>query len=153
MSCFIQLGGVWLIGQGALLSAVGLLAIFLPGSEFHPVIILAGVVLILAGGSVAIAGAVALGKNLTPFPKPKDEGQLVRRGIYRWVRHPLYTSLILVSIGWALIWQSWPGFLAAMGLIPFLVAKSRREEVWLREKFPEYMDYERHVRRFFPWFR
>ena len=105
----------------------------------------------LVGAGVALAGAMALGRNLTPFPKPSDSAQLVRHGIYAVIRHPLYTSVIAVALGWALVWQSWPALLVAVMLVPFFHAKARHEERWLREKFPDYADYERRVRRFIPW--
>ena len=82
---------------------------------------------------------------------PRHDSQLVQSGIYSRVRHPLYTSVILCSLGWALIWQSWPALVAAVALIPFFAAKTRREEHWLREKFPGYADYEKQVKRFVPW--
>ena len=140
-----------MLGQSVLLGAVVLLAVFLRGRGFHLVIIIAGVVLILVGGFVALAGALSLGRNLTPFPKPAEQAQLVEHGIYAVIRHPLYTSVISVSIGWALVWQSWPALLVAVTLIPFFHAKARYEECWLRQKFPGYADYERRVRRFIPW--
>ncbi len=133
-----------------LLTAVALLAVFFRG-RYSPVIMIAGMVLMLVGAVVALAGAMALGRNLTPFPKPSDSAQLVRHGIYAVIRHPLYTSVIAVAIGWALVWQSWPALLAAAMLIPFFQAKARREERWLREKFSEYAEYEKRVRRFIPW--
>jgi protein-S-isoprenylcysteine O-methyltransferase Ste14 len=92
-----------------------------------------------------------LGENLTPFPKPRSEGRLVRSGIYSRVRHPLYTSVFLAALGWALLWQSWPALLVALSLAPFFEAKARREETWLREQFAEYDDYTRHTHRFLPW--
>ncbi len=49
-----------------------------------------------------------------------------------------------------MVWQSWPAFLAAAMLIPFFHAKARHEERRLREKFPDYAEYERRVRRFIP---
>lgn len=151
MTCFFQRGGAWVLGQSVLLVAVVLLAVLLPGTGFNPMIVIAGAALMLMGAGVALAGALALGRNLTPFPKPKKQALLVRHGIYALIRHPLYTSVISVSIGWALVWQSWPSLLVAVALIPFFYAKARHEERWLREKFPEYADYERRVRRFIPW--
>jgi protein-S-isoprenylcysteine O-methyltransferase Ste14 len=94
---------------------------------------------------------MALGRNLTPFPKLGEQAQLVRHGIYAVIRHPLDASVIAGAIGWALVWQSWPALVAAAFLIPFFLAKARREERWLRETFPEYADYERQVRGFVPW--
>jgi protein-S-isoprenylcysteine O-methyltransferase Ste14 len=151
MTRFFQRGGGWVLVQSGLLGAVVLLAVFSHGSGFHPVIVIVGAVLMLIGAAVSLAGALALGRNLTPFPKPAEEAQLVRHGIYAVIRHPLYTSVIAGSIGWALVWQSWLALLVAASLIPFFHAKARHEERWLREKFPEYADYEKKVRRFIPW--
>jgi protein-S-isoprenylcysteine O-methyltransferase Ste14 len=75
---------------------------------------------------------------------------LVQRGIYARVRHPLYTSVMLASLGWALIWQSGSSLLAALALVPFFHAKARREERWLCETFPDYADYASRVPRFIP---
>ena len=138
MNRFFQRGGVWVAGQGVLLTAVALLPVFFRDCGFSPIPVIAGIVLMIVGASVALAGAVALGRNLTPFPKPSDSAQLVRHGIYAVIRHPLYTSVIGVAIGWALVWQSWPALLVAATLIPFFHAKARHEEEWLREKFPDY---------------
>jgi protein-S-isoprenylcysteine O-methyltransferase Ste14 len=55
------------------------------------------------------------------------------------------------SVGWALVWRSWPALLAALALAPFFDGKARREERWLRQQFPEYVGYENRVRRFVPW--
>lgn len=152
MNNFFQRGGFWVLVQNTLLAAVILLAAFLRGGGFHPVAVIAGAALLIIAAGVALAGALALGRNLTPFPKPGGHALLVRHGIYSIIRHPLYTSLMAGAIGWALVWQSWPALLVAAFLIPFFLAKSRREERWLRDKFPEYADYERQVRGFVPWY-
>lgn len=106
--------------------------------------------LIIAVGG-AIAGAVALRKNLSPFPEPVAHARLVQHGIYAKIRHPLYTSVILAAFGWALIGLSWPAALVAAVLVPFFHAKSRREEELLRARFPEYLEYMARTRRFLPW--
>ena len=110
MRRFFQRGGVWVFVQNTLLAAVIVLAVWFRGSAFHPVAVIAGAALLLVAAGGSLAGALALGKNLTPFPKPGDQAQLVRHGIYSVIRHPLYTSLIAGAIGWALAWQSWPAF-------------------------------------------
>jgi len=150
MNHFSQRGGAWVVGQGVVLTAVVLLAVCFRGEGF-PIVVLAGVTLMIVGASVALVGAMAIGRNLTPFPKPSDSAQLVQHGIYAVVRHPLYTSVVAVSMGWALVWQSWPALLVAALLTPFFHAKARHEERWLRERFPEYAEYEKRVCRFIPW--
>jgi len=112
-----------------------------------------GAVALLAGAAVGLAGVVALGRATTPLPKPADSARLVQTGIYASVRHPLYTSVMVLALGWALLWRSWPAFVAALALIPFFQAKARHEERWLRERFPDYADYARRVPRFLPLFR
>jgi len=148
---FFERGGAWVLGQSVLLVAVALLAVRFHGSEFHSIPVIAGAFLMIIGAATALAGALALGKNLTPFPKPAERAQLVRHGVYRFIRHPLYASIISVAVGWALVWQSWPALLVAAALVPFFHAKASQEERWLRKKFPEYAAYERQARRFIPW--
>lgn len=118
------------------------------GADFSAV---AGKVLLIVSGLIAVAGFLALGRNLTPNPRPRDTGTLVRHGIYRFMRHPLYTSLVLGCLGWSLQRQSIPALAATVFLAWALDSKARLEERWLHERFPEYADYSQRVRRFLPW--
>ena len=139
-----------MLSQGLLLLAVVFLAVRFRGERRHSVAAIPGGILLSIGTGAALAGAIALGRNITPFPKPSEKAHLVRRGIFSMIRHPIYTGVMFASLGWALFWQSWPALLAASGLIPFFDAKTRREEKWLREKFREYGQYEKCVKRFIP---
>jgi protein-S-isoprenylcysteine O-methyltransferase Ste14 len=147
---FLARGGAWVVVQFILMTAVIVLGVKFHGDWMRLPMIAAGTGLFVAGGFFGIAGVVVLGRNRTPFPQPRDGSALVQRGIYARVRHPLYTSVMLAALGWALIWQSRPAFIAALALIPFFHAKARREERWLRKGFPDYTDYERRVPRFIP---
>jgi protein-S-isoprenylcysteine O-methyltransferase Ste14 len=141
------------MAQFVLLPGVIVLGVMFHGDWTHVWLIAAGGGLFALGGGIGIAGVFVLGRSRTPFPRPQDQSQLVQRGIYARVRHPLYTSVMLASLGWALIWQSWPALVATLALIPFFVAKARREERWLREKFPDYAGYEKRVPAFLPRIR
>ena len=152
-SGFLARGGAWVVVQSILMTAAIALGVLFHGDWTRLPVITVGAALFIAGGCLGIAAVVVLGRNRTPFPQPGNGSELVQRGIYAQVRHPLYASVMLVSLGWALIWQSWPAFIAALVLIPFFHAKARREERWLREQFPDYADYERRVPRFIPRFR
>jgi protein-S-isoprenylcysteine O-methyltransferase Ste14 len=146
-SNFLQRGGLWVLGQGMLLGAV-IAGGILCRHQWHSFpLTLCGAFLLLIAGGCGLAGAVSLGRNLTPFPGSR----LVQTGIYGLMRHPLYTAVFCGSVGWALAWRSWPALVAALALVPLLDAKARREERWLRQRFPGYADYERRVRRFVPW--
>ena len=111
---------------------------------------LGGTVFLLAGAACGLFGAVALGRNLTPFPRAGSGARLVCNGIYRLMRHPLYAALMYASFGWALFRGSWPACITAAALTLFLNAKARREEQWLLEQFPAYSDYAQRVKRFIP---
>lgn len=92
-----------------------------------------------------------LGQNLTPLPHPRDDGQLVQTGIYGLVRHPLYSGVIFLALTYA-SWQiSWVHFLGAISLFVFFDAKARKEEVWLTEKFSDYINYCQLVKKLIPW--
>lgn len=148
---FVQRGGLWVVAQSALLLAVAGLGMACRNESKHLILLLAGRFFLTASACCGIAGAVALGRNLTPFPKPTAKAQFVDWGIYGLLRHPLYTSVLCGAIGWSLIRQSWPALAVSLVLAVFLDAKARREECWLREQFPEYAKYEQRVRRFLPW--
>jgi protein-S-isoprenylcysteine O-methyltransferase Ste14 len=148
---FVHRGGLWVLGQGVLLCAVVAGGIFCRGQWHSQTITACGAFLLLIAAGCGWTGTASLGRNLTPFPKPSVSSSLVQTGIYGFIRHPLYTAVFCGSVGWALVWRSWPALLAALALGPFFDAKARREERWLRQKFAKYSDYEKKVRRFVPW--
>lgn len=109
-------------------------------------------VLLAAGGALLVGRAVrALGPSVTPMPRPRDDARFVRTGAYRLVRHPIYGGVILLAVAWGLAMASPPALAASLLLTVFFDAKSRREEAWLVEKFPEYEAYRRRTRRLLPW--
>lgn len=149
-SRFIRRGGLWVLAQLALLIAV----VVLPRVERHQWrgtwSAIVGEALFVLGGAAGILAVIALGRSRTAFPMPVEKGVLVERGIYRFIRHPLYSSLILLSVGWGFLWQSGPTLAVAMVLAVHLGRKARREEVWLRQKYPTYAAYEKRVGGFVP---
>lgn len=123
---FLQRGGLWVLGQGALMLAVAVLSLTHRSVPGHAVMLVGGVLLLSVAAICGIAGTTALKRNLTPFPRPMAETQFVRRGVYGMMRHPLYVAVLCAAIGWALVWRSWPGLVAASVLALFLDAKARR---------------------------
>lgn len=150
-SKFIQRGGLWVAGQSGLLFAVIILGVVFHGGGKNLPIMACGAGFFAIALGCGLAGAVALGRNLTPFPKPFTHTQLVQGGIYGLMRHPLYTAVFCGSVGWALVWQSWPALVTSLALGAFFDAKARHEERWLRQQFPDYDGYAQKVCRFIPW--
>jgi len=147
---FLDRGGVWVMIQFLLMALVIVLGVAFHGDWTRLPLILTGAALFIAGGYAGVAGVVALGRSRTPYPRPLEGAELADRGVYARIRHPLYTSVMLASVGWAFIWQSRPSLITALILVPFFFAKALREERWLRERYPGYADYARRVPRFIP---
>ena len=89
--------------------------------------------------------------NFNIRPAPKAHGLLVTTGPYRWIRHPMYTSVLLGAA--ALAWTSTPliGWATWSALAIVLFLKSTLEERWMREKHLGYAAYILWSKRFLPW--
>jgi protein-S-isoprenylcysteine O-methyltransferase Ste14 len=106
--------------------------------------------LCVVGSGFVVLGSVALGRNLTPFPKPTEDGSLVERRIFSVVRHPIYSGFTLFAFGWGLVWNSSATLIAALVLLFFFDIKARREERWLEAKFGSYAAYKKRVKKLIP---
>ena len=104
-----------------------------------------GSFLLLAGVLLFIPAIFRLGSNLTAVPYPKERGTLIETGPYRLVRHPIYCGVLLSVFGWAFLVHGWLTLGYAIVMLVFLDIKSRREEQWLKEKFPDYDAYQKRV--------
>ncbi|MFC7409505.1 methyltransferase family protein [Hydrogenophaga atypica] len=89
--------------------------------------------------------------NFNIRPEPREGGQLVQEGPYRWVRHPMYGAVLLLAAG-AGAWLANATALALWtALLAVLIAKSKLEEQWLLGHYPLYADYRHRTWRLLPW--
>ncbi len=105
------------------------------------------------GRSLEVLGlwaALALGWGLTPSPLPNGRTGLVSRGPYRWMRHPMYTAVMMFMAGVAILSRSWLVVAALAMLIGLFHVKARWEEERLVEALPGYGDYRVTTARFIP---
>ncbi len=106
---------------------------------------LAGLALTAVGIGIAIWARLSLGSNWSGMVTLKAGHELVRTGLYRWIRHPIYTGILLGMVGTAMIRshvRGWIGVAVVLGAFYF---KARREERFLREEFGA--GFEEHARR------
>ncbi len=103
------------------------------------------------GVGVAVWARVHLGRNWSPRPAVKEQHELVTSGPYAYVRHPIYTGLILMAFGTALTGSIWGiGVLVAASLV--FISRIGREEKIMRELFPnEYPEYRKRTKRLVPF--
>jgi protein-S-isoprenylcysteine O-methyltransferase Ste14 len=111
----------------------------------QPIVVLA-VICVWSGVGIAIWARLSLGGNWSAVVTIKEGHQLIRRGPYAVVRHPIYTGFLLTVLGTALGFGSGRGFLAFAVTLWSLVYKLRREESFLRDQFgTEYARYRQEV--------
>jgi protein-S-isoprenylcysteine O-methyltransferase Ste14 len=111
-------------------------------------------------GAGLMAGSIALlvlahrhlGRNWSPSVDLRQEHQLVARGIYATLRHPIYASVWLWCLGQALLVHNWIGGLAGLLLfLPVYLTRLPVEEAMMLDQFGEaYRDYMRRVGGIFP---
>ena len=111
---------------------------------------LVGNALLIGGLLVVVLGALGLSSSFTVMPRPKEDGELVTTGLYQFVRNPIYAGLIAAMFGASLGSASLPALVLSGVLALVLDLKTRREEVFLRERFPGYGAYAAHTRKFIP---
>ena len=110
-----------------------------------------GAALVLAGVGLAVYARVYLGRNWGMPMSRKEEPELVTGGPYAFVRHPIYTGIILAilgsAIGESLVW-------AVMLIVfaPYFVYSARREEELMCEQFPtQYPEYMQRTKMIVPF--
>ncbi len=152
-----QRGEYWVLAQMALLVAYVAVPSYQPVSPTvmppalrYGIMGFAGILALFA--TVLLGkGLLDLGQNLTPLPYPREDGKLVQTGVYGWVRHSLYSGLILVTLALGL-WQFSLSHLAvSLALFGVLNAKASQEEIWLQDRYPEYEAYRQRVKKLIPW--
>jgi protein-S-isoprenylcysteine O-methyltransferase Ste14 len=133
---------------GAALFAVG--ASTDPAQGTAPVLLVLGDAVAVCGYLWLLASALALGRCFGVLPEARG---LVRRGPYRFVRHPVYLGEITALAGLALAAPA-PRNLALLAvLVAAQIARSRFEERALTAAFPAYASYAQTTGRLFPRLR
>lgn len=96
-----------------------------------------------------------LGKNWSRTLELRHGPQVVRHGVYRSVRHPMYASILLWDLAQGLLLQNWLAGWAALVTFGILcLVRIPREEQMMCEFFgQEYQDYRQQTGRFFPRLR
>ncbi len=137
-------GGGWVLAQTILMVVIVVL-VFLP--PFWPgELSYVGIPLAAVGAAGFVWSARSLGASLTPYPRPRETGELIEKGPYRFVRHPIYAAGLLFFLGVGLS-SSLPATLGALALGLLWWRKATVEEAYLAERFPGYEDYRRRVTR------
>ena len=109
-----------------------------------------GNVVELIGLVVLLISFYDLRKSLTALPLPKKHGVLQVRGLYKFVRHPMYVGVLVLSLGISIAGNSIAKFLILLALFILFNLKARYEENLLVAKYLGYKEYMKATPRFVP---
>jgi protein-S-isoprenylcysteine O-methyltransferase Ste14 len=110
-----------------------------------------GVLLYAAGGVLRMAPVFVLGRRFSGLVAIQPEHRLVTSGPYRFIRHPSYLGLLVLSLGWALAFRSGVGVILTALTLPVVLARIEAEERLLSETFgAEYEAYRARTSRLLP---
>ena len=105
-----------------------------------------GILIIIIAFIIMLVSIKDLGRNLSPFPRPINKSNLVNTGIYGFMRHPMYYSLIFISIGVFIIKLSIYYLFLTISLALIIKFKIALEEKYLMNKFKNYLLYKNEVK-------
>jgi protein-S-isoprenylcysteine O-methyltransferase Ste14 len=111
-----------------------------------------GLILFFAGCILRLAAAFALGRRFSGLVAIQPGHQLKTDGLYRYIRHPSYTGLLITMIGWVLVFRSAIGLLLNIPLFLLLLSRMNDEEKFLETHFGiQYRTYRERTRRLIPF--
>ena len=146
-------GRAWVVAQSLFLIALGIAAPLWSGQWPRWASISIGSAAFLFAAWTGISAVFRLGRNRTPFPAPRPGSTLVTTGIYARIRHPLYSAMMAMGLGWACFWSSGIALVVAAVFIVFLHAKASFEEKLLSARFEDYPGYADRLPRYLPSWR
>ena len=122
---------------------------FLPKKQIiqaSPFFYFLGILIIIIALIIMLISIKDLGRNLSPFPRPINNSNLVTTGIYRFIRHPMYYSLIFISLGVFITKLSIYYLFLSISLALIIKFKIALEEKYLMNKFKNYLLYKKEVK-------
>ncbi|MFN3783092.1 MAG: methyltransferase family protein [Spirosomataceae bacterium] len=99
---------------------------------------------------VCVLAVLQLRNSLTAFPTPKDNSSLIINGLYQYVRHPIYTGILLTVFGYSFYSTSYSRLGISIALTFLFFIKTEYEERQLTKKYSAYPEYAKKTGRFFP---
>ena len=114
--------------------------------QVSPFSYLLGFLIIIIAAIMLLLAIKDLGRNLSPFPRPLKNSNLVTKGIYRFTRHPMYYSLIFISFGVFITKLSMYYLFLSISLGLIIKFKIALEEQYLNNKFKNYILYKNEVK-------
>jgi protein-S-isoprenylcysteine O-methyltransferase Ste14 len=106
----------------------------------------------VAGTAILLWARTILGGNWSGAVTLKENHELIQRGPYAWVRHPIYSGMLLLGLGVAIHYATLGGFILLVVCCAVFARKMREEELLMTEHFPDrYPAYRARVKAIVPY--
>lgn len=92
-----------------------------------------------------------LGKNYSPLFDTHKPYFIVKSGVYRYIRHPVYLCNILIILGYVLSSSSLCVLISSLWGWGYMIRSILKEEIFLQKEFPEYKEYQKTSWRIIPF--
>jgi protein-S-isoprenylcysteine O-methyltransferase Ste14 len=139
---------------GVILPLVAIFTPFLSFADYplHPGAFAMGTVVLCLGIWLFYRSHADLGRNWSISLEIREDHQLVRSGVYRHIRHPMYTAIFLTALAQALLLSNWlAGPSCFLAFLVMFALRIGREETMMLNKFGEaYGDYMNRTKRLIP---
>ena len=109
-----------------------------------------GWILLIYGSGLLAITLIQLKFKVPFFPSPSPSSLLITEGVYKFVRHPIFSSLAALFIGYAIISMSMEKLLFGFIIAIFFDFKASYEEQLLQDRFSAYIDYAAKVDKMIP---
>jgi protein-S-isoprenylcysteine O-methyltransferase Ste14 len=151
-----EMSRTYAVLQSLLLAAFAAVYFLDSGSRLVPSserVEIVGLALCATGLLLMVAAFRALGGAIQIAPEPRADARLVTHGVYRSLRHPIYTAIVAVTLGLFLRKPTVLIGCTTAVVVVFLLIKSKYEEQRLLARYPEYAAYRARTSGVLPWFR
>ena len=133
------------------------LSVYLPPAEYvlfrpslHDGTLLVGFLLLIVGIFIRIIALLQLRHNFSTAVVIKENSRLVTDGLYRFIRHPLYLAVLLMTIPGSLIFSCLFTWIFVAVTLYGILLRIQKEEQSLKEHYPEYSSYMKRSRKLIP---
>ena len=110
-----------------------------------------GLGITIVGVILLIWSVISFRQRITPNPVPKETYRLRTTGLYAFIRHPIYFSLLVMFTGIPVHLMAYASLIWVIILFLFFNKKASLEEGYLLQKFPEYRDYQEKTKKLIPF--
>ncbi len=113
--------------------------------------VIIGFLMLYSAIIIRVFGLMALGENFSVAIESKTDSRLIVSGIYKYVRHPLYLAVLLMSISGSIIFSCYIMWFFVITTLTGILIRINKEEIFLLSRYEEYSEYSKRTKKLLPF--